>query len=83
MEALCQPSVPGENQTLKCPVCGRESSNEFCSYHLAAKEKIESAYPRWVKAYGRIEWKEYLGRVNRNVQTGQWAKEIAEYLEGV
>lgn len=67
---------------MKCPLCGREAEGAFCPYHLAAKGKVEAAYPLWVKAYGRIEWKEYLDNVKRNVQTGQWAKEIAEFLQG-
>jgi hypothetical protein len=72
-----------EEEALKCQVCGREASEDLCRYHSATKEKIEAAYPLWVKAYGRIEWKEFLGSVKRNVQTGRWAKETAEYLQGV
>jgi hypothetical protein len=72
-----------EEEALKCPVCGREASKDMCPHHSAAKEKIEAAYPLWVKAYGRIEWEEFLDSVKRNVQTGRWAKETAEYLQGV
>jgi hypothetical protein len=68
---------------LNCQICGRESDGNLCSYHLAAKNKVEAAYPLWVRAYGGIEWMKYLDSVKRNVQTGRWAKEIAEYLEGV
>ncbi len=67
---------------MKCPVCEREAPADLCQYHLAAKEKVEVTYPLWVKAYGRMEWREYLDNVKRNVQTGQWAKEIAEFLQG-
>jgi hypothetical protein len=67
---------------MKCPLCGREAPADLCPYHLAAKGRVEAAYPQWVKAYGRMEWKEYLDNVKRNVQTGQWAKEIAEFLQG-
>ena len=68
---------------MNCQVCGMESDGSLCNYHLAAKVRVEAAFPLWVKAYGGIEWKEYLDGVKRNVQTGRWAKEIAEYLEGV
>jgi hypothetical protein len=68
---------------VKCLVCERVAVSDLCLYHKAAKENIEAAYPRWVKAYGAIEWKEYLDNVKRNVQTGQWAKEIAEFLVNV
>ena len=65
---------------MRCPLCGREAVGNLCSYHAAAKEKVEAAYPLWVRAYGRVEWKDYLDSVKRNPQTGQWAREIAEFL---
>ena len=67
---------------MKCLLCERVPVSDLCPYHQAAKEKVEAAYPRWVRAYGKIEWKDYLDNVKRNGQTGQWAKEIAELLEG-
>ncbi len=67
---------------MKCAVCGRDGASGLCQHHASAKQRIEAAYPLWVKAYGRIEWREYLDNVKRNVQTGQWAKEIAEFLYG-
>jgi sarcosine oxidase delta subunit len=82
MEALRQPQLPGKEGAMKCPVCEREASEEFCVYHSAANERVRAAYPLWVRAYGEIEWKGYLDSVKRNPQTGQWAKEIAEFLRG-
>jgi len=67
---------------MKCPVCGRGTDADLCRYHTEAKEKVRAAYLLWVKAYGKIEWKDYLDNVKRNPQTGQWAKEIAELLRG-
>ena len=67
---------------MKCKLCRRDAVSEFCAYHQAAKERVREAYPLWVRAYGAVEWKAYLDNVKRNVQTGQWAKEIAEFLEG-
>ena len=68
---------------MKCLICGREAVSDLCTYHTEARDKVKGAYPLWVKAYGRMEWKDYLDNVKRNVQTGQWAKEIAEFLQGV
>lgn len=66
---------------MKCLLCEREAVSDLCEYHQAAKERVEGAYRLWVKAYGTMEWHDYLDRVKRNEQTGQWAKEIAELLE--
>jgi hypothetical protein len=67
---------------MKCKVCGRDTAGELCAYHSAAKEGVQGAYPLWVRAYGRIDWKDYLDSIKRNPQTGQWAKEIAGFLRG-
>jgi hypothetical protein len=72
--------MPGEEVTMKCPLCGREGSSGLCPYHQSAKEKVQANYQLWVKAYGGMDWKDYLDNVKRNIQTGQWAKEIAEFL---
>jgi len=68
---------------MKCPLCGREAVSDLCAFHLEAGDKVKAAYPLWVKAYGGMKWEDYLDNVKRNVQTGQWAKEIAEFLQGV
>ena len=67
---------------MKCALCRREAASDLCDYHAEAREKVKGAYPAWTRAYGRIEWEDYLDKVKRNVQTGQWAKEIAELLKG-
>jgi len=83
LEALRKPRLSWEEEAMKCPICGREAKDlDLCDYHSAAKARVQASYPLWVKAYGRIEWKDYLDNVKRNVQTGQWAKEIAEFLQG-
>ena len=82
MGDLCQPSVPWEEENMKCRLCGREAPSDLCRYHEEAKERVKAAYPLWVRAYGRMEWEDYLDNVKRNAQTGQWAKEVAEVLEG-
>ena len=82
MEALRQPELPGKEEAMKCPICGREAVPELCPYHAEAKERVQVAYSLWMKAFGNIEWKDFLDNVKRNPQTGQWAKEIAEFLGG-
>ena len=67
---------------MKCQLCWREAVTDLCRHHEEAKKRVEAAYPLWVKAYGRMEWKGYLDSVKRNAQTGQWAREISEFLEG-
>jgi len=67
---------------MKCPVCGREAVTDLCRYHVEAKGKVEVAYPHWVKAYGNMGWEDFLDNVKRNPQSGQWVKEIAEFLRG-
>jgi hypothetical protein len=67
---------------MRCGVCERMAVTGLCIYHQTAKARLEATYPLWVKAYGKIEWKEYLDNVKRNPQTGQWAKETAGFLEG-
>ena len=65
---------------MKCRACPREAEEDLCLYHASAKAKLEAAYPKWVKAYGEMEWKVYLDNVKRDPQTGQWAKEVANLL---
>ncbi|MDA4116149.1 MAG: hypothetical protein OK442_06310 [Thaumarchaeota archaeon] len=65
-----------------CRLCKRECapSSSLCKYHLAAKKSVESAYAKWNEAYGGIAWKDYLGRVSQDSETGLWAKEVAAML---
>ena len=67
---------------MKCLVCGKEGEADLCRRHAEAKDRLEAAYPLWVKAYGEASWEWFLDNVKRNVQTGQWAKETAEFLHG-
>jgi len=68
---------------MKCRICGLEGESDLCPRHLRAKAAVEAAYPRWVRAYGGMDRKVYLDNVKRNPQTGQWAREIAGFLEGI
>ena len=67
---------------MKCALCEREAAEELCRYHAQARESVESAFSYWKKAYGTLEWADYLDRIKRNPRTGQWAKEAAGFLGG-
>jgi hypothetical protein len=47
---------------------------------LTAKRNLESGFKQWTEAYGSITMKEYLQRIGRNKESGQWVKEVAELL---
>ena len=65
---------------MKCTVCDEESSNEdFCLIHTKAHNNIVKAYDKWKHA-SEVSWKEYLSEISKNSFTGQWVKEVAEYL---
>jgi hypothetical protein len=65
-----------------CRLCKREcaKSSVLCRFHLIAKINLESGYKRWTEAYGSITMKEYLQRIGRDRESGQWVKEVAELL---
>jgi len=46
---------------------------------LKAYENIVKKYDFWRKAL-QISWKEYLSEIQQNSLTGEWAKEVANYL---
>jgi hypothetical protein len=65
---------------LKCKLCYREAGErDFCLVHLKAYENIVKKYDFWRKA-SKISWKEYLSEIEKNSLTGEWAKEVANYL---
>jgi len=65
---------------LNCKACNREAGErDFCQLHLKAYENIVKEYDFWRKGL-KISWKEYLSEIEENSLTGEWAKEVAEYL---
>jgi len=62
---------------MKCKLCEREARQDFCEYHAEAKRQLETAFHMWKEAYGGIAWNEYLRRMVRNKEAGQWVVEIA------
>ena len=65
---------------MKCKVCDREAGKKgFCLLHLKAYENILEKYDFWRMAL-QISWKEYLSEIEQNSLTGEWAREVANYL---
>ena len=65
---------------MSCKICPRKPvKNGFCPLHLKAYENIVEKYAVWRKSL-KISWKEYLSEIEQNSLTGEWAKEVANYL---
>lgn len=65
---------------MKCVICEREANkNGYCELHEKAHKSVTKKYETWKKALD-ISWKEYLSKIAENPLTGEWAKEVAEYL---
>lgn len=64
---------------MKCKICEREAVNKYCELHERAYRNIMEKYGVWKRA-SDVSWKEYLSEVVKNLNTGIWAKEVAEHL---
>lgn len=64
---------------MKCKICKKETTTEYCELHEKAHECLVQRYDDWKQAL-EISWKEYLNEVVRNQYSGVWAKEVARYL---
>jgi len=65
---------------LKCKICSREAGeNGYCELHMKAYESVVKKYDEWKGALG-VSWKGYLSEIAKNPLTGEWSKEVAEYL---
>jgi len=65
---------------LKCRLCDTEATQDtYCRPHSRAYKNIVRKYEAWKKAVG-ISWKEYLSEIAENSLTGEWVKEVAEYM---
>jgi hypothetical protein len=65
---------------LKCAICDRNSgAGKYCRLHKKAYGNIVRSYDQWRKAV-EISWKDYLSQIANNSLTGEWAKEVAQYL---
>jgi hypothetical protein len=67
-------------KAVKCKVCGEDAVKKgFCVFHFKAYENIVGKFPVWRKAL-KISWREYLREIEQNPLTGEWIKEVANYL---
>ena len=65
---------------MNCKICNREArENGYCELHMKAYETIAKKYELWKEAL-ESSWKEYLSEIAKNPLTGEWAREVAEYL---
>ena len=69
---------------MKCQLCRRENevSSDLCRFHTQAKAALEEGYSAWNYAYGELSRSEYLDRIKRNQETGQWVKEVVGLILG-
>ena len=65
---------------MNCKVCDRDATQSgYCELHAKAYESVVKKFDLWRIAL-EISWKEYLSEIAKNPLTGEWAKEVAEYL---
>ena len=64
---------------MKCEICGREASSQFCDLHKTAYENLVEKFEVWKKAL-KITWTGYLDEILRNPDAGIWVKEVAKQL---
>jgi hypothetical protein len=65
---------------MKCKICNRTAiKQEFCLLHLQAYQNILEKFEKW-KMASDVSWTEYLGMIQKNSLTGEWAKDVAKHL---
>jgi len=64
---------------MSCPVCGAPSERRFCSAHERAYQNLQAAYEVWNRAL-EVSWRDYLGRAERNANSGRWVQEACAFL---
>jgi hypothetical protein len=65
---------------MRCKICNREAVKEgYCQLHLKAYQNIVEKFSVWQKA-SDVTWNQYLGEIQKNSLTGEWAKEVATQL---
>jgi len=65
---------------MKCKICSREDVKDgYCQLHWKAYQNLVEKFSIWQKALN-VVWKQYLGEIQKNSLTGEWAKDVAKYL---
>jgi hypothetical protein len=50
----------------------------YCSHHKTALISLKKHYKIWLEAYGTLEWKNYLLKLNKLKETGKFVKEVID-----
>ena len=67
----------------QCAVCGMKIVDGIlglCANHSEVYHKIKDAYPVWSAAYGNLTTKGFLKRLLALHETGDRAREMAQFL---
>lgn len=65
---------------MNCKICRRDTEeNGFCHLHSKAYKNVLEKFRVWTAA-SNVSWSQYLVEIQKNSLTGEWAKEVANYL---
>jgi hypothetical protein len=67
---------------MTCPICGKEpaEASELCNHHESARIGILAAYQKWIVAFGGMDWIDFLHKIEKLEESGEWTREVAKYL---
>jgi hypothetical protein len=66
---------------MKCKICENPiSSDPYCQNHKQAEKALKEGFKEWQKAK-EIDWDRYIDEIISNDNTGNWVREVAEYLK--
>jgi hypothetical protein len=57
-----------------------DGATSLCAHHSESYRKIKAAYSRWLSAYGSLTIEDFLKRLVALPETGDRAREIAQFL---
>ena len=62
----------------KCAACSRKAlqGNKYCTHHAQAHTRLADHYKAWAGAYGGISWGDFMARLSKMEETGDWVKEV-------
>jgi len=66
--------------TQKCAACHRISVSEskYCIHHKQAFDILVNNYKTWVDGFGGFLWQDYLIRLSKMQETGNWVKQVID-----
>ncbi|MFC1803472.1 DNA topoisomerase I [Thermoproteota archaeon] len=71
------------NHLDSCKICHRDKieGSVFCYRHYVAHNNLETCFKRWHYALG-TEWVQYLEKISKKSGTGDYVKEVINYIMG-